>query len=53
MAFNPLKFALWFALSGISFGLSLSAGWLVLAGVFSAIAFLAACVVWYFLSSRH
>ena len=50
MAFKPITFAFWLAVAGVSFGLSLNAGWLLLVGVFGAIAFLAAYVMRYFLS---
>ena len=45
MSYKPLQFAAWLAVAGISFGLALSWGWLVLAGIALPILVLAAAVV--------
>jgi 2-keto-4-pentenoate hydratase len=42
---NPFKLAAWLAVAGLSFGLSLGWGWLVLLGLLGPIAVLAwACI---------
>ena len=45
MTYKPLKFAAWLAVFGISFGLALGWGWLVLAGLVLPLVVLVAAVV--------
>ena len=49
MAFKPLPFALMLAVGGISFGLSLGWGWLVLAGFIAPIIVIGLWLLAYFL----
>jgi hypothetical protein len=44
--FNPFTFALWLAIAGLSLGISLGWGWLVLLGLIGPIAVL----VWAFVA---
>lgn len=46
MILHPFKLAFWLFVAGISFGLSLGWGWLVLLGLLGPIALLGACAVW-------
>jgi 2-keto-4-pentenoate hydratase len=46
---NPLTLALWLAIAGVSFGISLGWGWLVLLGLLGPLAVLAAALIMPFL----
>lgn len=45
MTYKPLQFAAWLAVAGISFGLALGWGWLVVAGLVLPLVVLVAAVV--------
>lgn len=45
MTYKPLKFAAWLAVFGISFGMALGWGWLVVAGLVLPLVVLALAVV--------
>ncbi len=48
MTFHPFKLAFWLFVGGISFGMSLGWGWLVLLGLFAPLVLLMFCAVWPF-----